>query len=180
MSYQTNLNVQHELDAGLVLEVGYIDNESRHLTGPDFSLNQVPTELLRSGDTQSLRPFPQFSNVTWINPAIGTSSYHAVFLRAQKRFADSFSLLGHYTWSRFYDDVTAADEFGSTNGSYRMPTTERPTGHASGSDIPHHFVLTVLYEVPDFSDNPGRRRWVLGGWRLGVAADGACRVRPLR
>ena len=91
--------------SGLVLEVGYTSNESRHLTAPDFSLNQVPPTLMGPGDTQRLRPFPQFSNVTWINPSIGRSSYHGVFVRAQKRFSDSFSVLAHYTWSRFLDDV---------------------------------------------------------------------------
>ena len=120
-SYQANVSLQHELSSGLVLEVAYLSNESRHLTGPDFTLNQVPADRLRPGDTQALRPFPQFSNVTWINPSIGRSSYRAVFLRAQKRFSDSFSVLAHYTWSRFEDDIgasAAADEYGTTVGSY--------------------------------------------------------------
>ena len=38
------------------------------------------------GDAQARRPFPQFSNVTWINPSIGNSTYHGGFVRAEKRF----------------------------------------------------------------------------------------------
>jgi hypothetical protein len=35
-SYQANLNIQHELRSGLVVEAGYIGNVSRHLTANDF------------------------------------------------------------------------------------------------------------------------------------------------
>ncbi len=167
ISYQTNLNLQHQFDSGLMVEVAYISNESRHLTAPDFSLNQVPATLMGPGDTQRRRPFPQFSNVIWINPSIGRSSYHAAFVRAQKRFSDSFSVLAHYTWSRFRDDVTAADEYGSTIGGYMDGYNRDLDWGVSGSDVPHHFVATILYEVPSFTT----RRSVnaaLSGWRVGV------------
>jgi len=165
-SYQTNINLQHELQQGLLVEIGYIGNECRHLTGNDFSLNQVPTDLMGPGDTQRLRPFPQFSNVTWINPSIGKSSYHGGFVRVQKRFSAGFSLLAHYTYSRFMDDVTSTDEYGSLV-SY-MDAYRRDLDWAeSGTDVPHHVVVTVLYEVPSFT----RHRVfdaLLGGWKVGV------------
>ena len=63
-SYQSNVNMQHEFGPGFVVEVGYIGNVSHHLTANDFSLNQLAPELMGPGDTQRLRPFPQFSNVT--------------------------------------------------------------------------------------------------------------------
>ncbi len=172
ISYQTNLSLQHQFESDLVLEVAYIGNESRHLTAPDFSLNQVPTALMGPGDTQRLRPFPQFSNVTWINPSIGRSSYHGGFIRAQKRFSDSFSVLAHYTWSRFLDDVTAADEYGSNTGGYMDAYNRDADWAVSGSDVPHHFVATVLYEIPSVHDPPGAER---GAVRLEArpAADGA-------
>src|SRR4029079_14691416 len=59
-SYQSNIDLQHQLDSGLVVEVGYIGNEGRHLTGPDMTLNQVPADRITSGNTQVARPFPQF------------------------------------------------------------------------------------------------------------------------
>src|SRR5262245_6611019 len=70
VSYQYNLNLQRELSANLLLEVGYIGNVSHHLNGSDLSLNQVPADLMGSGDAQARRPFPQFSDVRWINPSI--------------------------------------------------------------------------------------------------------------
>ena len=167
IAYQTNLSLQHQFESDLVLEVAYISNESRHLTAPDFSLNQVPAALLGPGNTQRLRPFPQFSNVTWINPSIGRSSYHAAFIRAQKRFSDSFSVLAHYTRSRFRDDVTAADEYGSTVGAYMDAYNRDLDWGISSSDVPHHFVATMLYEVPRFRTHPALNA-AISGWKLGL------------
>lgn len=127
---------------------------------------EVPAELVGPGNTQALRPFPQFSNVTLINPSIGKSDYYAGFVRVQKHFSDGVSLLAHYTRSRFMDDAESSNEYGSS-GSY-MDAYRRDLDWArSASDVPHHFVLTVFYDVQPFS----RNRFVnaaLANWRVGV------------
>ena len=108
--------------------------------------------------------------MTWINPSIGRSSYHGVFFRAQKRFSDAFSVLGHYTWSRYLDDVgasSAADDYGSGAGSYQDAYNRQADWARSGDDVPHRLVITVLYEVPTLS----RNRIIdaaLAHWRIGV------------
>ena len=166
VSYQYNFNIQRELAQGLVLETGYIGNVSHHLTANDLTLNQVPPQLLVSGNTQALRPFPQFSNVTWINPSIGNSTYHAVFVRAERRLGSGLSLLAHYTFSKFIDDVEGANEFGST-GSYMDAYNRRLDKGLSGSDVPQRAIVSLLYQVKELHGN----RFVsglLGGWRIGV------------
>jgi hypothetical protein len=165
-SYQSNLSLQHEFVGGIVVEVGYIGNESRHLTANDFSLNQVPPDLMGPGDSQRLRPFPQFSNVTLINPSIGRSSYHAGFVRVQRRFADGVSLLAHYTRSRYLDNVESANEYGNT-GSYMDAYHRNLDWARSASDVPDHFVMSVLYAVPSL-DRFGALGAVFGGWNVGV------------
>jgi hypothetical protein len=165
-SYQANLDLQHEIGRGLLVEGGFISNISRHLTGNDFTINQVAPELMGPGNTQALRPFPQFSNVFLLNPSIGRSSYYAEFVRVQKRFSDQFSLLAHYTYSKFMDDVESANEYGST-GSYMNQYDRDADWARSATDVPHHLVVTVLYEVKPFSGN----RLVnaaLSRWRVGV------------
>ena len=165
-SYQSNISLQHEIGSGLVVEVGYIGNEGRHVTGNDITLNQVSPDRAATGGGQAQRPFPQFSDVIWINPSIGKSSYHGGFVRVQKRFSDGFSLLGHYTFSRYLDDVTSTDEYGSLVGYMDAYHRDLDWG-PSGSDVPHHLVVTVLYETPPVSDNPAVRA-ALGGWKLGL------------
>ena len=69
-----------------------------------------------------LRPFPQYSNVTSFNPKIADSTYHAVFVKAERRFANGFSFLGHYTFSKFLDDVASNDEYGDPEAIWTNTT----------------------------------------------------------
>jgi hypothetical protein len=166
ISYQYNLDVQREITKGILIEAGYIGNVSHHLTANDLTLDQLAPQLMGAGNTQSLRPFPQFSNVTWINPSIGNSSYHGGFVRAEKRFSGGVAFLAHYTFSKFIDDVESANEYGST-GSYMDAYNRRLDKGLSGSDVPHHLVVSVLYESPRLQ----RNRFVnaaLGSWKLGL------------
>jgi hypothetical protein len=112
ISYQYNLNIQKELRANTVVEIGYMGNVSHHLTANDLSVNQVAPALIGPGDSQARRPFPQFSNVFILNPAVGNSTYHAGFLKAEKRYSAGFSFLAHYTFSKFIDDVASSNEYG--------------------------------------------------------------------
>lgn len=165
ISYQYNLDIQREVVRDLLLEVGYIGNTSHHLTANDLSLNQVPPQLMGPGPAQVRRPFPQFNNVTWINPSIGNSTYSGGFFRAQKRFGGGLAFLANYTFSKFIDDVEAGNEYGST-GSYMDAYNRRLDKGLSGSDVPHHLVVSLLYEIRKFRGK--RVTAALGGWKLGL------------
>jgi hypothetical protein len=166
ISYQFNLGIQRELRENLLLEAGYIGNVSHHLTANDLSLNQVAPQLMTSANAQLVRPFPQFNNVLWINPSIGNSTYHGVFIRTEKRMARSLAFLAHYTFSKFLDDVEASQEFGAA-GSYMDAYNRQLDKGRSGSDVPHRLVFSLLYETPKFQ---GHRllNAALGGWKVGV------------
>src|SRR5450631_425557 len=78
----------------------------------------------------------------------------------------SLSLLAHYTFSKFIDDVEASQEFGST-GSYMDAYNRRLDKGLSGSDVPQRLVVTMLYEVHRFKS----KRYLntaLGGWKIGL------------
>ncbi|HEX8985759.1 MAG TPA: TonB-dependent receptor [Bryobacteraceae bacterium] len=166
VSYQYSFEIQHELAHNLLLETGYMANISHHLTADDFSIDQVPRSLLGSGNAQARRPFPQFSNVTWINPAIGNSTYHAGFVKLEKRFSRGFSFLAHYTFSKFIDDVASGNEYGDP-ASYMDAYNRALDKGLSGSDVPHRAVVSVLYEVRSFGSHRLADA-VLGRWKAGV------------
>jgi hypothetical protein len=168
ISHQYNFNVQHEITSTTVIEIGYMGNVSHHLTANDLSLNQVPPELMGPGDAQARRPFPQFSNVYIINPAVGNSTYHAGFVRAEKRFSTGFSFLAHYTWSKFLDDVASANEYGDPQ-SYMDAYNRRLDKSLSGTDVPHRTVISVLYEMPRLNAHRLLRA-IAGSWKLGAFA----------
>ena len=169
VSYQYNLNVQRELTSELMVEIGYMANVSHHLNGPDFSLNQVPPELVGPGNLRASRPFPQFTDVRWINPTLGNSTYHAGFIRAEKRMGRGLAFLVHYTFSKFIDDVEATTEYGAT-GSYMNAYNRGLDKARSSSDVPHHFLATLQYEIPSVAAvrNNVVLSGILNGWRLGL------------
>ncbi|MBC8164863.1 MAG: TonB-dependent receptor, partial [Bryobacteraceae bacterium] len=166
LSYQYNINMQREVSKGTVVEVGYMANVSHHLTANDLTLNQVPTAQMGPGDAQARRPFPQFSNVYIINPAIGNSTYHAGYIKAEKRFARGVSFLAHYTWSKFLDDVAASNEYGDPQ-SYMNAYDRRLDKSLSGTDVPHRTVISFLYEAPHFRSDR-KLDALAGGWKLGA------------
>ena len=94
LSFQYNFNIQREVATETIVEVGYMANVSHHLTSNDLTLNQVAPDKMGPGDAQARRPFPQFSNVTWINPSIGDSTYHSGYVRLERRFHQGVSLSG--------------------------------------------------------------------------------------
>ena len=168
-SYQYTLDLQKELVKNLLVEAGYIGNVSHHLTANDLTIDQLPASLFGPGNTQLLRPFPQFSNVTSLNPAIGNSTYHAAFLKTERRFSNGLSFLAHYTFSKFLDDVASGDEYGDP-GSYMDQYNRRLDKGLSGSDVPHHVLVTALYEVRGFKSRRALNL-LAGGWQLGVNAN---------
>lgn len=168
VSYQYNLSLQQELVKSLLLELGYIGNLSHHLTAPDLSINQVPFEKLGPGDAQSKRPFPQFSNVSVINPAIGNSAYHAGFLKVERRFNSGLTLLSHYTYSKFLDDVESFSEIGDA-GSYMDLYNRRLDRGLSASDVRHRAVGSLVYALPAWKDHRYLSR-IIGGWKTGIIA----------
>ena len=168
VSYQFNFDIQNEVVKDLILETGYIGNVSHRLTSNDLSINQVPPQSMGPGTSQPFRPFPQFSNVSLINPPVGNSTYHAVFLKAERRFGKSLSIMAHFTFSKFLDDAAASTEFGDP-GSYMDAYNRRLDKGRSGSDIPRRAVITFLYTLPKLAGT----KWLngaIGGWAVSSLA----------
>jgi hypothetical protein len=104
--------------------------------------------------------------VRWINPTIGNSTYHAGFIRTERRFSRGLSFLAHYTFSKFLDDVASFNDYGDP-GTYMDAYNRNLDKGRSGSDVPHRFLLTLQYEMPSL--RAGRFvDTVFGGWKVGV------------
>ena len=168
VSYQYNLNVQRELGRGMVMESGYMANVSHHLTANDLTLNQVPPALMGPGNAQIRRPFPQFTNVMSVNPAVGNSTYHAGFVKVEKRFANGLSVLAHYTFAKFIDDVASFNDYGNP-GSYMDAYNRRLDKSLSGNDIRHRALFSTVYDLP-LLRGKSLLDSLLGGWKTGVIA----------
>jgi hypothetical protein len=128
----------------------------------------VPGEGLNSSTTQRqqlLRPFPAYQDIqTWRYD--GSSRYHALQSRVERRFSQGYTVLFAYTYSKF------------TDRNYMLNfTDDEPAEAAADADVPHRFAFSGILELPF-----GRgRRWgaeanrvvnaLVGDWTITAIAS---------
>jgi len=116
------------------------------------------TAFLANANTtrsQLLRPFPHFGSLVTALPA-GSSWYHALTARFERRFAQGFMVQANYTWSKAMEAV-----------EYRSPNDPAPAHIISDLDRTHRFTFAGMYELPFF-----RNSRFLGGWQLQAIYQG--------
>lgn len=149
-----SLNIQRQIGAGRVLEVGYVGTKGTKLhSGRD--INQANA----SANQRNLRPNPSYGDITAIESR-SNSSYHSLQARFEQRVSRGMSLLGSYALAKSIDDAsnffsTAADpNFPMDSNNWRLERAR------SSFDVRHRLSLAYVYDLPF-----GRgHRW-LGGWQ---------------
>lgn len=115
---------------------------------------------------QLLRPYPQFTSVQ-ATETIGTSDYHALQARVERRMAQGFTVQLAYSWSR----AMIAGATGNASG-YLNDFDEQPERVVSPFDRAHTFVTSGLVELPfgrgrRFGDEwTGVTNALAGGWQV--------------
>jgi hypothetical protein len=122
-----------------------------------------------AGNAQIRRPYPQFTNVTVLNPPLGNSTYHAMTLKTEKRYSSGLTFLAHYTFSKYIDDAESFSEFGDSN-SYMDAYNRSLDKGLSGSDVRHRGVISGVYELPFWKGKRGALAYVIAGWKAGAIA----------
>ncbi len=173
-----NLAVQHELGWNSVLEVAYAGSKGTRLYEFRNANEATPTASPNS-DINSRRPFPFVPTDFFYWCSCGSSAYHSLQAKAEKRLSNGMSFLGAYTFSKAIDEQSSASLgffFYSTQASpggfwrdQRYPWEEK--GPAD-FNVAHRFVYSMNYDLPfgrgkafaaninPFLDN------VIGGWEL--------------
>ncbi len=161
------LNVQRELSASTVLEVGYNGSLSRHLQGLMDPNAPLPGT---SGSQNSRTPFREFGIIQMVHSG-GNGSYSGLGLKLTRRMAAGLTFLTSYTWSKSLDDASAirgtnVDIFPQDSFCIKCEK-----GY-SAFNTPHRFVSSVLYELPfgkgkPMADYGGVVNQIVGGWQLG-------------
>lgn len=199
---QWNVSVRRELASGLSAEAAYVGSRIANMGVPDVNLNQLTVEQLARGPdllarvpnplvgvvpsssslggptisvAQLLMPFPEHTSVSLYRNNVGTSRYHGLSTKLERRFAGGFSLLAAYTWSRLMDDASSVFDASIPTG----PVANYPVADSfnraaerdvSNGDIPHVFAASGTWEVPI---GPNRRwrtpkgtGWALRDWTV--------------
>ena len=177
--YQASLDIQREIRGNVLVEIGYLGTFGHHLPAPDAqSINQVPVQLLGPGNTQVLRPFPQFSNVSIIAADIGKSNYHGLNLGIEKRYTNGLLFKANYTYAKFIDNVASRNELAAFpgNGAFTDYYNQASDRGLSGNDIRHRFIWSSIYEIPTgrgrrFRTNRALVNNLIGGWSAGLIVE---------
>jgi outer membrane receptor protein involved in Fe transport len=181
--YQTTLDIQRQLTKSLLLDVGYLGTLGHDLSAVvPISVNQVPTNLLGPGNLQSLRPFPQFSNVQILGDSIGRSNYQGVNVGIDKRLAAGLQFKANYTYSKFLDNLGSRADLGNPigisggAGAFTNYYNQGGDWGLSGNDIRHRIVASTIYELPVgrgklFSPSSRLLNQILGGWSVGSIVE---------
>ena len=105
---------------------------------------------------QALLPFPQYcSRMQAVNEMAGSSHYHSLQAKFERRFTTSLFVLGSYTLSKLITTSTHAHEtdLGQAGGSL-SPYERHRTMALAHDDVPQLFSLSMAYELPF---GPGKR-----------------------
>lgn len=139
-----NLSVQRQITGNLMAEIGYVGSTGTKFPGYLEVNPAVPGPGAALSNTQARRLYRDFNLV---RPTFGqfNSNYHALQVRAEKRYSQGLQFTAGYTWSKaidFQSSVNLGDP--------------RPQDAFSMSDIRglaifdtrHRFVASLGYELP--------------------------------
>ncbi len=128
---QYNISLQRQFPGEIAVDTAYVATIGRHLPFGFQQYNYLPTSVITTQRSslldqvanpfygivgtgvlaqptvqrgQLLMPFPQYTSTGDIGYN-GNSTYHALQIRAEKRFTDGGVLLASYSFSRFMSDV---------------------------------------------------------------------------
>jgi hypothetical protein len=155
-----NLNLQHEFAKGVAAEIAYVGNKGTRTS----NTSQYNIPFPGPGNVDARRPYPQWGVIRYLTWG-GSSIYHSLQAKVEKRFSNGVSFLGSYSFSKCLDGP-GTEEGGSPvyylDNLYKGPCS---------FDVPHNFVTSYIWELPFgkgrklFSQAPRAVDFLIGGWQ---------------
>jgi hypothetical protein len=138
-----------------------IDRLSASVPNPFYPLSPGTALAAQVVPASSLLcPYPQFACGVSMLTDTGFSWYHSLTARAERRFADGFTFMLSYTWSKLMEA-----------NSYANWDDVRPYRTISANDRTHHVSMSGIYEFPFgkghrfFAASPAPMRMLVSGWQ---------------
>lgn len=195
-----SFDIQHKLPKDVLFEITYSGNRGLNLIGfreldqldPQYmslgtKLNDPVTNpfygVITTGSLsaatitrgQSLRPYPQFLGVTSPVDTYGASTYHAMYVKVERRFANGFTILGSYTFSKIIDDVIGGQTGFAGGTMARGDLQNFYNNHleraVASFNTPQTLVISYVYEFPfgpgkALLNRAGPVGKLAGGWQI--------------
>ena len=178
---QWNFDIQRELSRDWLFEIGYSGSKGTHLLkrydgnysppGPgNLDLKRRYQRAAIPGTNVVSSPLGPMYDYHWD----GSSIYHALLVKLEKRFSNGFTVLTSYSFSKAIGDTCGNAASGDTTGcGYQDMRNVRPERSVANEDVPHRYVASGVYELPFGRGRPwgaglpAVAEAVFGGWSLG-------------
>ena len=177
---QWNFNVERELIPNLLVEAGYVGSKGTHLLR---RTNFQQWEGILVQDPANPTPlasrvrYPNFSPTVIIGSENGGSSiYHGLVTKVERRFTSGFAFLFSYTYSKAIDDSHSSSNFDGTPSNAQCRCDLRGNRGPSAYDLTHRAVFSFNYEFPfgpgkALLNRGGVAGKLVGGWQInGIAS----------
>lgn len=196
---QWNFSIQRALSANLIAEAAYAGSKGTHLP-QTLRHNELPLQYLALGNelqrtvpnpffglvpasqplgratttvAQLLRPYPHFTDVDSIYMTAGSSIYHSMQARLQRRFSRGVTFLASYTNGKLIDDGSPGRlSFFGNVPNFQTSNNRRLERSVSSQEVSQRLALSYTVELPV---GKGRVLWggakgplsaIVSGWQL--------------
>lgn len=163
---QWSFGLQHQVVSNLVVDATYLGSKGTRLPLA-YNINQPEPG---PGALQNRRPFPQWGNVNY-RDAVGTSTFHSLALRIEKRYSQGVTFLSSYTYSKSIDLSPPLSTSGDGEAGVQNPRNLLLERGLSEFDVRHRLVNSVVWDLPfgkgkRFGNSmPKMLDYIAGGWR---------------
>jgi hypothetical protein len=118
---------------------------------------------------QALRPFPQFTNITYKWAPLGRTWYDSLQIKATKRFSHGLDFTSSFTWQK--ELMMGAEQVGqlaTTQGVSINNVFDRGVNkYISRLSRPFVWVTALNYTLPTLGGNKALS-WAIRDWRIGA------------
>ena len=117
-------------------------------------------------DVDPRRPRPFLGNDLTFWCSCGSSSYHSLQTKVEKRFSNNLSFLTAYTFGKSIDEQSQASFGFNNSSSVRSEDNYRQEKGRSDYDQAHRFVISYTYDVPFGRSLKGAAKVLGDGWQF--------------
>ncbi len=167
---QWNLTVQLQPVTDWLFEVGYVGNRGNKLTR-FYDANQALTPG-NSSTLRQRRPYADFGEIQYMDSG-GTSNYHALQTKIERRFSRGMSLLQAFSYSRALENVGAWGEEQSGGGRTPQNAYDFASEYGlAGTNSKFRSVTNWVWQLPFgrgqklLSNAHPAAEAILGGWEF--------------
>ncbi len=168
--HKWNFTVQQDLGGNSALEVSYIGSAGRRQLinwDPNIPVNSPNP----SADVNSRRAYPFLRGGLSLTSTFGTSDYHGLAAKFERRYANGLQFTSSYTWGHAFANTNTTLSGSGGFGIYDISCGFRCENSTAAWDIRHRSATNFVYDLPfgrgrKFGANWGKAAdMIVGGWQ---------------